>query len=62
MRNKGLVLLLLLVGSQLFAQQSEKAKALLDEVYNKVKSYNNIQVDFKYELYNSEADIHQCSG
>ena len=40
-------------------QNSDKAKALLDEVYNKVKSYENIQVDFKYELNNSEADIHQ---
>ena len=59
MKTKGLLLLLLLAGSSLFAQQSDKAKALLDEVYNKVKSYDNIQVDFKYELYNAEADIHQ---
>lgn len=50
---------MLLAGCQLFAQQSEKAKALLDDVYNKVKSYHNIQVDFKYELRNTEADIHQ---
>lgn len=50
---------MLLAGSQMSAQQSEKAKALLDEVYNKVKSYQNIQVAFKYELQNTEADIHQ---
>jgi outer membrane lipoprotein-sorting protein len=59
MKNKGIVFVLLLAGCQLFAQQSDKAKALLDEVYNKVKSYDNIQVDFKYELRNTEADIHQ---
>jgi outer membrane lipoprotein-sorting protein len=41
------------------AQTPQNAKALLDEVYNKVKSYDNIQVEFKYELNNTEADIHQ---
>jgi hypothetical protein len=39
------------------AQNSEKAKALLDDVYNKVQSYDNIYVDFKYVLSNQEADI-----
>ena len=39
------------------AQNSEKAKALLDEVYNKVHGYDNIFVDFKYVLNNQEADI-----
>ncbi len=39
------------------AQNSEKAKALLDEVYNKVHGYDNIFVDFKYVLSNQEADI-----
>jgi outer membrane lipoprotein-sorting protein len=39
------------------AQNSAKAKALLDEVYNKVKSYDNIYVDFKYSLHNEEANI-----
>ncbi len=41
------------------AQNSDKAKALLDDVYNKVKSYDNIVVDFKYVLHNAEADINQ---
>ncbi len=41
------------------AQDSDKAKSLLDEVYNKVKSYENIQVDFKYSLQNNEANINQ---
>ncbi len=41
------------------AQDSDKARALLDEVYNKVKSYDNIKVDFKYALQNNEANINQ---
>lgn len=40
-----------------FSQNSPKAKALLDEVYQKVKSYKNIYVDFKYTLVNTEANI-----
>ncbi|MCM4166467.1 Outer-membrane lipoprotein carrier protein [Arenibacter antarcticus] len=39
------------------AQDFNKAKSLLDEVYNKVKSYDNIFVDFKYSLRNEEAKI-----
>ncbi len=39
------------------AQNSDKAKALLDEVYNKVQGYDNIFVDFKYVLNNQEASI-----
>jgi len=58
--KRTLFLLSLLIGiSYGHAQQSQKAKALLDEVYNKVKSYDNIKVEFKYELDNKEADIHQ---
>ena len=51
--------ILLFVVNLLSAQDSDKAKALLDEVYNKVKSYENIQVDFKYVLQNTEANINQ---
>ncbi|MGB5434599.1 MAG: outer membrane lipoprotein carrier protein LolA [Maribacter sp.] len=39
------------------AQNSEKAKALLDDVYNKVQGYDNIFVDFKWVLNNKEAGI-----
>jgi outer membrane lipoprotein-sorting protein len=39
------------------AQNAAKAKSLLDEVYNKVTSYDNIFVDFKYSLHNEEANI-----
>ena len=45
------------VGS--YAQDAAKAKALLDEVYNKVKGYDNIEVTFKYTLENKEANINQ---
>ena len=38
-----------------FAQaQTNKAKNLLDEVYNKVISYKNIYIDFRYSLENSK--------
>ena len=47
---------LLLFGLSLQAQNSQKAKTLLDEVYNKVISYNNIAIDFKYTLENTEAN------
>lgn len=39
-----------------FGQSDAKAKALLDEVYNKVVNYDNIYVDFKYALENTEAN------
>lgn len=41
------------------SQNAAKAKALLDAVYNKVKSYDNIYIDFKYVLDNSSEGIHQ---
>ena len=41
------------------AQSSDKAKTLLEDVYNKVKSYDNIVIDFKYVLNNKEAGINQ---
>jgi len=42
-----------------FAQNTQKAKTLLDEVYTKVKGYENIYVDFKIVLTNAEAGINQ---
>ena len=38
------------------AQNSQKAQNLLDEVYNKVTTYDNIYVDFKYSLENTDAN------
>ena len=53
------ILLLFAISAVSFtqAQDANKAKALLDEVYNKVKGYDNIYVDFKYVLNNKEADV-----
>ena len=53
------IFLILLTANFVTAQNADKAKALLDEVYNKVRSYDNIQVDFKYSLQNNEANINQ---
>jgi len=57
MKKLILVFVLICSANFTFAQNSDKAKALLDEVYNKVQGYENIFVDFKYVLNNSEADI-----
>jgi outer membrane lipoprotein-sorting protein len=48
------VLILTAIGS---AQES--AKALLNDVSSKVRSYDNIAIDFKYVLNNTEEDISQ---
>ncbi|WBU89207.1 LolA family protein [Cellulophaga omnivescoria] len=58
MRKLG-VLVFILIANVSFAQNSAKAKALLDQVYNKVTSYDNIFVDFKHSLHNSEANINR---
>mgnify|MGYP006196242987 CR=1 FL=1 len=43
------------------AQNSQKAKELLDEVSAKVKTYENIVIDFKYALNNQKENINQES-
>ncbi|AXG70826.1 lipoprotein chaperone [Kordia sp. SMS9] len=43
------------------AQNAEKAKKLLEDVSAKVNSYENIQIEFKYELNNKEANTKQES-
>ncbi len=48
---------ILLASSFSHAQNADKAKSLLDDVYNKVKGYDNIFVDFKYALNNKEANV-----
>jgi len=54
-----IILLILLVNSISFAQNSSDAKALLNEVSEKVRSYENIWIEFKYVLDNSEENIKQ---
>tara|TARA_R110000868_G_scaffold17399_2_gene76525 strand:+ start:2791 stop:3453 length:663 start_codon:yes stop_codon:yes gene_type:complete len=41
--------------------QDKKAKDLLDQVTSKVKSYDNIVIDFKYSLNNAKENINQDS-
>ena len=41
--------------------QDKKAKDLLDQVTAKIKSYQNISLDFKYSLNNSKENINQES-
>lgn len=41
------------------AQNTDKAKALLIEVSSKVKSYDNMVIDFKYNLENLEENVSQ---
>ncbi|WP_159304489.1 LolA family protein [Maribacter litoralis] len=59
MRKIIIVLTVMLSAAFVNAQGSDKAKGLLDEVYNKVQSYDNIFVDFKFDLKNAEAGINQ---
>lgn len=47
-----LILAFITLGFTAFAQNDAKAEALLTEVSNKIKSYKNISIDFKYELNN----------
>lgn len=54
-----LLLFTLLTSSLLLAQNDSKAKALLDEVSQKVKSYENISLTFKYALENAAENINQ---
>lgn len=42
-----------------YAVQAQSAKSLLNEVSSKVKSYNNIAIDFKYNLNNSKENVNQ---
>ncbi len=57
--KKLFVLAFVLTSTFSMAQSASKAKSLLDEVYNKVQSYKNIHVEFKYALQNTEANINQ---
>lgn len=56
MKNILIALAMIFTG---FVFGQDSAKALLDEVTAKVKSYENISIDFKYVLQNSEEDIRQ---
>ncbi len=55
--KKTLTIIVLALSVNAFAQN--KAKTLLNEVSEKVKSYNNISLDFKYTLENISENIKQ---
>ncbi|NNK88802.1 MAG: outer membrane lipoprotein carrier protein LolA [Flavobacteriaceae bacterium] len=58
--KKIITTVVLISGFIAFGQNdSDKAKALLDDVSAKVRSYENISIDFKYVLHNSEENINQ---
>ncbi len=59
LKKQLLFIALIFLGISLNAQNSSKAKTLLDEVYNKVIGYENIYIDFKSTLENTEANIKQ---
>ena len=61
MLKKVIVIATLLLFGFSIQAQDKKAKQLLDEVTAKVKSYNNITIDFKYSLNNSKENINQDS-
>lgn len=52
-------LILFCIGLTGFSQSSKQAETLLNDVYNKVKSYENISIDFKYVLQNLSENINQ---
>ena len=56
--KKVITLLLMLTYSITFAQDNE-AKTLLKKVSDKVKSYDNIAIDFKYVLQNIAENVNQ---
>ncbi|NMH28743.1 LolA family protein [Flavobacterium silvaticum] len=60
MKNFLSIALFILFATSLQAQD-KKAKDLLDQVTAKVKSYENIVIDFKYNLNNSKENINQES-
>ncbi|MDN3667539.1 outer membrane lipoprotein carrier protein LolA [Algibacter miyuki] len=57
--KKIIALLLITLSFNAFAQN--KGKALLNEVSQKVKSYSNISIDFRYVLENTAEDLKQVT-
>ena len=55
---KKLVIACILLGT-VFSLQAQSAKALLNEVSDKVKSYDNINISFKYTLNNKKENVKQ---
>lgn len=58
MRKLSLIIVLALTNISLWAQDA-KAKKLLDNVSKTIQSYENISIDFSFELHNTEENIRQ---
>jgi outer membrane lipoprotein-sorting protein len=56
MKKVALLIAVIFVMSNVYSQS---AKSLLTEVSKKVKSYDNIQIDFKYNLSNAKEKVNQ---
>ncbi|MFA5298568.1 MAG: outer membrane lipoprotein carrier protein LolA [Lutibacter sp.] len=59
MRKIAFLTAFLLISFTTIAQESAKAKALLDEVAQKIEGYKNIYIEFNHSLDNTEANVHQ---
>ncbi len=59
MKKLVLFLTVLFLSISTYSQNSNEAKILLDEVANKVETYENIYIEFNHKFDNSEAKIHQ---
>jgi outer membrane lipoprotein-sorting protein len=59
--NKIASIVILLLVTFTTNAQDKKAKELLDQVTTKIKSYNNIIIDFKYTLNNYKENINKES-
>lgn len=55
------VLVVCLITFTLNAQNSQKAKQLLDQVSGRIKGYDNIVIDFKYSVSNPQEHLNQES-
>ncbi len=49
----------LMIFTSIQAQDAQRARTLLNEVSAKVKSYDNIQIEFRYTLRNNKENINQ---
>ena len=56
-----LLLFILTASFSVHAQDAQKAKAMLDDVSAKIKSYKNIVIDFKYSVSNAKKNLNQES-
>ncbi|GGG46419.1 membrane protein [Croceivirga lutea] len=53
------VIVIVIFGFSVQAQDAQKAKDLLEDVYSTVTSYDNIKIDFTYVLENPDAGVKQ---